>query len=53
MVQRSPTYIFALSSWLPSGAAHRLIQTKNALSSLFLYHRGRRKPRGTKDAILK
>lgn len=63
MLQRSPTYIFALPSrdviadklraWLPASAAHRLIRTKNVLLSMFLYSRARRKPKATKDAIVK
>jgi monooxygenase len=63
MLQRSPTYIFALPSrdviadkfrqWFPSTIAHRLIRTKNVLLSMYLYNRARRKPEATKDTIIK
>ncbi len=63
MLQRSPTYIFALPSrdviadklreWLPSQFAHRLIRAKNVLLSMYLYNHARRKPEATKDAIIK
>ena len=63
MLQRSPTYIFALPShdaianklrgWLPSRLAHRLIRTKNVLLGMYLYNYARRKPRAAKNAILK
>ena len=63
MLQRSPTYIFALPTrnaiadtlraWLPSGLAHRLIRSKNVLLAMFLYSRARRKPQATRKAILK
>jgi len=63
MLQRSPTYIFALpsrdvvaqklQSWLPSKIAHRLIRTKNVLLSMYLYNFARRKPEEAKGAILK
>jgi len=63
MLQRSPTYIFALPSrdaiadklraWLPSKIAHRLIRTKNVLLSMYLYNYARRKPEAAKNAILK
>ena len=63
MLQRSPTYIFALPSrdaiadklraWFPSKIAHRLIRTKNVLLSMYLYNYARRKPEAAKNAILK
>ena len=63
MLQRSPTYIFALPSrdviadklrsWFPSKIAHRLIRTKNVLLSMYLYNYARRKPDAAKKAILK
>ncbi len=63
MLQRSPTYIFALPSrdmiadklrsWFPSKIAHRLIRTKNVLLSMYLYNYARRKPEAVKTAILK
>lgn len=63
MLQRSPTYIFALPSrdaiaasirrWLPAKIAHRLIRTKNVLLSMYLYNYARRKPAKTREAIVK
>ncbi|MBB6242088.1 NAD(P)/FAD-dependent oxidoreductase [Rhodanobacter sp. MP1X3] len=63
MLQRSPTYIFALPSrdviadklrgWFPSTIAHRLVRTKNVLLSMYLYNYARRKPEAAKKAILK
>ncbi len=63
MLQRSPTYIFALPSrdiiadalrrCLPPKIAHRLIRTKNVLLSMYLYSYARRRPKAAKKAILK
>jgi monooxygenase len=63
MLQRSPTYIFALPSrdaianklrgWLPSKIAHRLIRAKNVLLSMYLYNYARRKPEAAANAIRK
>ncbi|AKJ29126.1 flavin-containing monooxygenase [Caldimonas brevitalea] len=63
MLQRSPTYVFALPSrdaiaetlkrWLPPLLAYRLVRTKNVLLGVVLYRLARQRPRQAKDFLVR
>ncbi|VVE13480.1 FAD-containing monooxygenase EthA [Pandoraea capi] len=63
MLQRSPSYILSmpqrdsmaerLRTWLPAGAAHRIVRMKNVLITLGFYNAARRWPHAVRRLLIK